>query len=240
MLNQTKEREMENHITNPATRLGAYTAIGGGVCGLLGAALWGASGADLDEALASGDIANYLTVAGEKTPLIVTGLTVWIVMALLFGAAATVMTALCAQRPALAQIARYSYWTGVPLAIASFVAWLAIVVQVAPDTSPTAVLMTEVVGWFASRADWLATILLIGTGPTLISLAGRGEWVPTWLERWGMVTIVTSILTVVAMFTGSGLSTYGFLLVPIGVGWMIAAGIVLLRRIGAAQPRVAA
>ena len=39
------------------------------------------------------------------------------------------------------------------------------------------------------------------------------------------------LLNLIAMLTGgSGLLTYGFAIIPVGVGWMIAAGIVLLRR----------
>ncbi|MCH8954784.1 hypothetical protein IIA28_05610 [candidate division KSB1 bacterium] len=44
-----------------------------------------------------------------------------------------------------------------------------------------------------------------------------------------------SALKKVLLTGGSGLSTYGFLIVPAGVGWMLAAGIVLLRRIGTTQ-----
>lgn len=218
------------------TRLGAYTAIGGSVCAITGAALGIASGADLDQALAGGDIANYLIIAGGNTHLLVANLTIWIVMVFLLGIAATAMTALSERRPIASQVARYCYWTGAPLVTAAYVAWLAIVVEVAPDTSQAAVVMAGVVGWFASRADWVATILIIGIGPTFISLAGRGEWVPVWLARWSYVTAFTGLLNALAMLTGgSGLTTYGFLIIPAGVGWMIAAGIMLFRRIGKTQ-----
>lgn len=218
------------------THLGAYTAIGGSVCAITGAALGIASGADLDQTLAGGDMANYLAIAGENTLLLVANLTIWIVMVFLLGIAATAMTILSERRPIVSQVARYCYWAGAPLVIAAYVAWLAIVVQVAPDTSAASVKVAEVVGWFASRADWIATILIIGIGPTFISLAGRGDWVPTWLARWSYVTAFAGLLNAVAMLTGgSGLTTYGFLIIPAGVGWMIAAGIVLFRRIGVAQ-----
>lgn len=227
---------MDTKNIDTTTRLGAYTAIGGSVCALTGTAFWAAAGADIDVALAGGDIANYLTTAGENTFLLVANLTMWILMVFLLGIAATAMTSLSEQRPTLARVALYCYWTGVPLVIGAYVAWLAIVVQIAPDTSPAAVLVTAVVGWFASRADWVATILIVGIGPTLISLAGRDDWVPVWLLRWSFVTAVAAVLNAVAMLTGgSGLSTYGFLVVPIGVGWMIAAGIVLFRRAGATK-----
>lgn len=224
--------------TNNSTtiRIGAYTAITGAVTMLIGAALWGASGADLDQALANGELSNYLTAAGEARQLLVANLTLWIMGVFILGIAGTAMANLCVRRQAIAQVAKFNFATSVPLVIAAYVAWLAVVVQIAPQTTPSAVLLAEVVGWFASRADWVATILIIGIGPTLISLAGRGDWVPTWLARWSIVTAIAGLLTAVAMLTGgSGLSTYGFLIIPAGVGWMLAAGIVLLRRIGTTQ-----
>jgi hypothetical protein len=139
------------------------------------------------------------------------------------------MANLCVEQRAMAQIAAFSYATGVSLAITAFVAWLALVVQVAPETD----LVTEVIDWFASRADWTATILIIGTGPVLLARAGRGEWVPTWLAHWSILAAITGLLTAVAMLTGgAGLLSYGFLIVPVGIGWMIAAGVVLLRHGG--------
>jgi len=224
---------MDDKHLDTTARLAAYTALTGSACAILGAALWGASGADLDLALATDDIANFLTAAGRTTGLLVANLTLWIFMAFFIGVAGTAMATLAEHRPVTAEIARYCYWTGVPLVFAAYVAWLSIVVQVAPDTSAVAVQITEVVGWFASRADWIATILLVGIGPTLLAVAGREDWVPTWLYRWSFLTAFAALLTAVAMLTGGGgLSTYGFVIVPIGVGWMIGAGIVLLRRHG--------
>ncbi len=222
---------MNNKNINFTTRLGAYSAIGGSLIMIVGAALGIASGADLDLALASGDTASYLTTAGAASQMVTANLIVWIIGVIIFGVAGTALAALCEQRQMMAQIARYSYWISVPLVIAAYVAWLTIVVQIAPDNSPTAVLLTEVVGWFASRADWIATILILSCGPALISLAGRDEWVPTWLVRWGYVAIIAGLLNAIAMLTGgSGLLTYGLLILPVGLGWTIAAGIVVLQR----------
>lgn len=224
---------MDAQNTTFATRLGAYTAIAGSACAILGAALGIVSGADMDASLASNDMATYLTTAGETSRLLVANLTLWIVMVLLMGIAATAMTALCEKRPMMAQVARFCYWAGAPLVLGAYVAWLAVVVQVAPDTSPAAIALAKAMGWFASRADWVATILIIGIGPTFISLAGRDAWVPRWLLRWSFATAVAGLLNAVAMFTGgSGLGSYGFLIIPVGVGWMVAAGIVLLRGVG--------
>lgn len=226
--------EVEAQNIETMTRLGAYTCLAGSISFIIGAALWGASGADIDQSLASGEMGNYLVIAGDVRPLLVANLCFWIFGALLLGVAGTVLATLCVQRRPVAQIALLCYRTGVPLVISAYVAWLALVVQVAPDTSPAAILLAETIGWFASYADWLSTILIVGFGPALISLAGRGDWMPTWLARWGIATAVAGLLTTVAMFTNA-LTSYGFLIIPVGLGWMISAGIVLLRRIGVSR-----
>jgi hypothetical protein len=218
--------------TNQATRLGAYTALGGSLCALIGVGFWVASGTDIDASLTDNDMSGYLVAAGENVSLLTTNLTFWIIMVFLMGIAATAMISLCERQKLTAQIAAYCYSLGIPLVISSYVAWLAIVVQLSSNTLPEAITVAEVVGWYASRADWIATILVLGIGPTLISIAGHRDWVPNWLYRWGFLTAMGGILNAVALLTGgSGLATYGFLIIPIGVGWMIAAGFVLLRRI---------
>lgn len=217
--------------SSAATRFAGYTALAGSACALSGAALNVASGADLDAFLASNDMAGYIEAARASSTMLTTNLTLWIVMALLMGASATIMTALSPSRPLRALIARYSVWVGFALVLAAYSAWLALVVKVVPSDHDAAVLVAETVGWFASRADWIATILVIGIGPTLLSAAGREDWVPGWLMRWGWVSAVAALLNALAMLTGgAGLTTWGFAIIPVGVGWMIAAGVVLLRR----------
>lgn len=229
--NKGTMNEVTRQADPSAFRLGGFAAIGGSVTMIIGAAILLASGADLDIALATDDMAGYLSAAGAVQSLLVANLTIWIVGTLIFGIAGTAMSGVCVRRQTVAQVARYCYWAGVPLVVAAYVAWLALVVQIAPDSSETAVLMAEVIGWFASRADWVATILILGTGPALISLAARGEWAPKWLVGWGGIAAFTGLLTAVAMLTGgSGLSTYGLLILPVGLSWTIAAGIVLLRQ----------
>ncbi|MDX1440481.1 MAG: hypothetical protein R3284_11320 [Rubricoccaceae bacterium] len=212
------------------SRFASITALAGSACAITGAALWMASGTDIDVALARDDMAGYLAEAGANSGLLVANLTIWIVMAVLMAAAATAMTMLDGKDRLTSRLARFCYWAGAPLVITSYVAWLAIVVKIAPDTSPASVALAETVGWFASRADWVATILYLSLGPTFLSMGGCGSWVPTWLWRWSNVALFAGLLNAIAMLTGgSGLSTYGFVIIPVGVGWMIAAGIVLLR-----------
>jgi hypothetical protein len=106
---------------------------------------------------------------------------------------------------------------------------LAVVVQIAPDTSVTSVAIANVVGWIGIRADDLATALIIGFPPLLLALAARDEWMPTWLAWWGYLAGAVGLWSLVVIYIPP-LTAMGFLIVPVGVGWMIAVGVVLLRR----------
>jgi hypothetical protein len=127
-------------------------------------------------------------------------------------------------------MARVCYQTAVPLVIVSYIAMLALVVQLAGDVSGTAVAIAEVVGWIGARGDDLATALILGAGPLLISLAGHGEWLPTWLLRWGYATGLAGLLSLFFLFL-PGMTSYSFIILPVGMGWMIATGVVLLRQV---------
>lgn len=211
------------------TRLGGLTALGGAIIMLIGAVLQFSSGTDLWAALAGGDMAGYLAgVNGVKAQL-VANLTFWIVGVLLLGTAVNYLVNLCTQRQPLAQVARVCTGTGVPLAIISFIAMLALVVQIAPDTSATSVAIANMVGWIGARADDLATALIIGLPPLFLSIAARDEWMPTWLVWWGYLAGVVGLLSLVVLYMPA-LAGLGLLIIPFGMGWMIAVGILLLRR----------
>ncbi|MDF9799385.1 hypothetical protein OKW21_004648 [Catalinimonas alkaloidigena] len=224
----TGQMEKQNILT--ATKIGAYTTLIGSLCMLCGAALWGSSGADLDAALDTAELENYLTTAHEKSTLLIANLSVWICGVMLLGVGATMMLSISTKRLIIAKIAQYNYWIAIPIVVVSYVAWLAVVVRLAPNNSPSVAAIAEAVGWFATRADWIATILILGTGPLLISFAGKDDWVPKWLLIWSIICLFTGILNALAMYAG-GLTTYGFLIIPVGMSWMIASSIVLFRRL---------
>jgi hypothetical protein len=211
------------------TRLAGYAALCGAITMLVGAALWGASGTDLWAALDKRDMAGYLIASAEMKSLIVANLSVWIIGVLILGVAGAMMTEISSKEKGSVLVARVCFGTAVPLAIISFIAMLAVVVQVAPDTSASALSVASVVGWIGARADDLATALIVGAVPFFVSRAGRGEWVPGWLARWGYAAGVVGVLSLVVLYL-PGLSALGFLIVPVGIGWMLAAGVVLLRR----------
>ena len=229
---QTKGRQAlamdVNHIATNR-QLAAYTALAGAAAFIIGAILWASVGADLDLSVTNGEMVAYLTTAAANQSVLVANLSFWIVGALILGVAGTTMANFSKKR-VWAQAALVCYRTAVPLVIVSYVAMLSVVVQIAPDTSATAVSLAEVVGWIGSRADWLATILMIGVGPLFLSLAGQGDWAPKWLVRLGYGTGVCGLLTAVAMYTNA-LGTYGFVIIPVGLIWMIAAGVVLRRNV---------
>ena len=107
------------------SRFASITALAGSACAITGAALWMASGTDIDVALARISEMADLLGQGTNSGLLVANLTIWIVMAVLMAAAATAMTMLDGKDRLTSRLARFCYWAGAPLVITSYVAWLA-------------------------------------------------------------------------------------------------------------------
>jgi hypothetical protein len=195
---------------------------------LLGAGIWASTGTDLDRALVTGTMADYLGAAARHRTALIANLSLWIAGALGLGAAGAAMAALTAD-PTRRHFVTLAYGTGVPLAISAFMAWLAVIVQGPPDPGPTELAVANVVGWYAYRADAVATALLIGAGPAAVSLAGRDSWVPAWLFGWGLLAALAGVLSFVPYFAPAVPLGVAFVIVPIGIGWTLAASFVLLR-----------
>lgn len=226
------ERDVSKSTTASATgttRLAAVLLFAAAGLMAAGGIIKRVTDADLDAALMDGTLGDYLNVVADHEAAVTINLSAWIIGVLLWGAAAVVVTTLSDRREVAARIALACYWTGVPLAVASFVAWLSLVTQIGPDANAQQLDIAAVVGWFASRADWIATAIIAGLGSMLLSVAGRDLWAPRWLLWWGALAGLAGAVTVVAIITG-GLTTYGQVIIPVGVGWNVAAGVVLLRR----------
>lgn len=221
---------MNSNFEKQATRIAAITTLAGSVCMLVGAAILAASGTDLDKSLAANDIVGYLTLAKTSKIMLISNLSIWILGVILLGVAASMMAYLSRENKVLSLIARYNYWVGTPIVVISYMAWLAVVVRLTNYEPSSVSLIAEVVGWFGVRADWVATVLVLGTGPLLLSLAGKNSWVPKWLAVWSFLCLVTGGLNIIAMFLG-GLTTYGFLIIPVGMGWMVASSVVLFKKL---------
>lgn len=220
---------MDSKFAVDTLKISAYTSFSGAVIMVIGAILWGTSGTDLWVTLDTGDMAGYLVAAGAVKGQLVANLTFWIAGVLVLGVAGAAMSHLCVQRRALGQIALMCIRTGVPLVIVSYIAMLSLVVQIAPDTSATSVAIANVVGWIGARADDLATALILGAMPFFLALAGRDEWMPTWLVWWGYLNGIVGLFSIVVLYI-LPLRGFGFIIIPMGVAWLIAVGIVLLRR----------
>ncbi len=219
---------MENHNFKTTAKIAAITVLIGSIFMIGGAALMGISGADLDKALDENDLANYLAAAKEGRVLLILNLTLWICGVILIGLAGTLMANLSDTRKVISKIIIYNYSIAIPIVVIAYSAWFAIVVRLSAHDPQDSAVLAEVVGWFASRADWIATILVLGTGPVLITLSGRDNWVPKWLHIWSFICLFTGVLNLTGMFAG-GLTTYGFLIIPVGMGWMFASSAVLFK-----------
>lgn len=209
-------------------RSAGITALAGAATMIAGAILWASTGTDIDAALAAGNVAAYLADAAANSTVIVANSSIWIVGALLLGAADVQMAAVSRVRTSASRLAHYAAVAGASIAVVAFVVWLALVTQLAPGADQVSEPLAATIAWIASRADWIATVLLVAIAPAAIAVGAADDWMPTWLSRWPGLALVAGLIAVVAMFIG-GLSTYGFLIVPVGLGWIIAAGVHLLR-----------
>lgn len=199
-----------------------YLSIAGAVSMLIGAAFWTASGTDLWQALADNQMETYLSQLPSVRQLLVINTFFWVLGVLLLATAGKLMGGFCISNPALARMGMEVMSTAAPLAIVSFIAMLSLAVL-----SPSADLAT-ITGWIGARLDDLATNLIIGFGPLCLAIAGKGDWVPGWLVLWGYLAGLTGFLGVIGMLTGA--VALGFIIIPFGIGWMIAAGVVLVKR----------
>ena len=226
----SNNQEVRKTTLAPAeTRMAGLASLIGAIVMIIGAVLLFSTGTDLWAAVDGGDMAGYLTAAGAVKGQLVANLTFWIVGVLILGMAWNALIKLDNQRTVPAQIAGVCAAVGVPLAVVSMLVMMALVVQIAPDTSEISVAMANVAGWIGIRADDLATALIIGLAPFFLSLAARGGWMPSWLAVWGYLAGIVGLLSTVVYLIPS-LAGMGLLIVPVGMGWMIAAGIVLLRQ----------
>jgi len=188
----------------------------------IGAALWGASGTDLWETLASHQMESYLKQLEPVKHILVTNTVFWTLGVLLLGAGGRLMSGFCSSKQGLVQLALVCINSAVPIAIVAFLTMLSLAIhQPGDDTA-------YVIGWIGTRLDDLATMLIIGIFPLLLSFAGRHDWVPRWLLIWGGLAGVTGLLSIISMLTG--IVALGFIIIPVGLGWMIAAGVMLINK----------
>lgn len=202
--------------------LAGGVSIAGAVSMLIGAAFWGASGTDLWQALATSQMESYMSKLPEASQLLVVNTSFWVLGVLFLATAGTQMAGFCNSNPGLGQMAKVFSGTGASIAIVSFVTMLSLAI-VAPSEE-----IATVIGWIGARLDDIATLLIIGFSPLFLSIAGKDDWVPGWLKIWGYLAGTTGLLVIIALMTG--MIELGFIIIPFGIGWKIAAGVLLIKK----------
>ena len=196
-------------------------SVAGAVSMLIGAAFWGASGTDLWYALARDQMENYLSQLPAAKQILIINTSFWVLGVLLLATAGTLMAEFCNANRGLAQMAKVFSRTGATIAVVSFIIMLSLAIN------NTSVDIATIIGWTGARLDDIATMLIIGFSPLCLSIAGKADWVPGWLSVWGYLAGITGFLSLISLFTG--IVALGFIIIPFGIGWMIAAGVVLIK-----------
>ncbi len=193
--------------------LAAAVVIGGMV-------LYARTGIDLEEAVRAGTMADYLDAASGSAAL-VANYGLWIVTALLVALGSV---ALAVASRTLASIMGAAVTViAAALALPTYLLVMTLVVAAADED---AVELATVLGWLASRADWVTTALLLGLAPAL--LGWSGAWAPGWLRALGIVSAACGA-TAIAVFAVESLAPAGYAVLVTGPVWLVAAGALLLR-----------
>lgn len=206
-----------------ATAIGLLAACGSFA---VGAGIWSTTGVGYDAAVQSGTVADIVAdIVAHRVPLTAT-FSLWLLGSVLFGLTSRFMAA-SGVPTLLRTTASALMGLGAALGLAVFLVFIAVVTAFAAttDVSVTAGLLA-----LASAGDWIVTVLVIGTAPPLFVLAARDEWAPSWLVRAGVAPPLASIATLAALVSGTGLDTFGFALVPVGMSFAILTSVVILRR----------
>jgi hypothetical protein len=210
-------------------RTAGITCIAGATTMLVGTALWVVSGTDLDAALEAGRIGTYLTDAAANKTILTANLGFWILGVILLGIGGNMLSTLGRADSLATVIARFAFTAGPAAAIVFFSIWLGIVLGLAPahaageEVQATALAL----GYGVSIADWIATVVIVSLGPLAVAVAGRGTWVPQWLFRWSQLAGALGVVAMVGLITGA--VAMAFPVIPVGIGFMIASGVSLLR-----------
>ncbi|KAA3639004.1 MAG: hypothetical protein DWP92_05305 [Armatimonadetes bacterium] len=205
-------------------RAAGVVALVGAIVMVVGAGLYASSGADAWAAVSSGDTQKFLNDAAASATTFYAGLSAWITGAILMAVGGGLVAGVGSGFGAPA--ARTTLAIGAAVAVPAFVV-LATVVRLAASGS-TSLDLADSLAFLGTTLDDVATIIIIGVSPVLIGLSGHGRWMPRWLYFWALACGVAGVIATVAVFLGMS-STLGMILVPVGIGWMFATGVVAIR-----------
>ncbi|HUG85816.1 MAG TPA: hypothetical protein VMM13_14730 [Euzebya sp.] len=208
-------------------RAGAGCLLAAVACMLAGAITWATTGVDFDTAVETGTATTLLADVDANRGALQVAFLLWICATPFFAAAGGLLGRAFRDRPAGVAAGSLMVF-GSAIALLAFVGFETMTTAMAPLHASVSHELATTVGHVTSRLDWIATIAIVGVPPALLSAINRQEW-PRWISAVGFLAPVAALLTVTAMVTGSGLATYGVVLVPVGLLWSAAAGIRMLR-----------
>ncbi len=215
-------------------RTAGWLTILGALTMAVGAGLGTAAGTDIDTAAGAGSAAmlELLSAAEANRTFLVANLSTWIVGVLVLGAGGAALALTIGRGRLVGTLTALGYAGGGVMGTTSFVAMLMLPTVFAGGADSDLMAATAF-ALFGSRLDWIATLLILAVGPVMISRLDGDDWLPGWLHKLSLLAVVAGLLTVVALFTNA-LATYGFLTVPAGMIWHLAAGIYFVkgRRVG--------
>lgn len=224
---RSESRTGSPHRASGGRRASGYTLILGVLTMIAGAIVHFSTGTDLWAALAADSIGDHLAAVAGAEGVHYLGLTLWSVGAILLGLGGAGLAGTGAG--AGADMARASYAIGASLAVASFLL-MASVVRIA-DGGGDAAIAAEGLGFAGAHLDDVATAVIIGLSPVLLALSGTAGALSKWLARLAWGCGAAALVMVAAIFVDAT-ATWGLVIVPIGLGWTLAAGILAVRRGG--------
>lgn len=203
-------------------RGGAALLIGASVWMAIGGITQGLLGIDYWTALEDGTLAEALSSADGRTLFQMTHV-MWAFGMLLFVIAYTLVRRhlqVVADHPLL-DVAFHVVVMGATFNVVSYLAMASVTSTFAGATDITG---AEGLLRMGLRLDDYATLMMLGLGPLLLSISGRGSWAPTWLIPLSALALVANVGLVISAFVGGA----GIVLTPavvIGVIATIAIGV---------------
>jgi len=219
---ETFDEPAERHrVAGVLAIVGAIAmGVGGGVFSSSGADLWGLVDGDVD-------VTSYLNDAAASASTLHAAHAIWIAGVLTLALAGVLLAG--RRTDATSAAARATYTLGAALAIPGFMSMVALT-RLA-ESGSDAPALAETLAFLGARLDDVATTVILGLGTVLLTLANHQTWMPRWLAGFGMVCGAVGLISMISIFFGE-VATIGFLIVPVGIIWTVAAGIVTIRRSG--------
>lgn len=214
-----------DHLREARRHAGMVLVVGVATM-VVGAAIWASTGIDLDVASQTGTTAAIMEDVVANSTALSAVFVVWLSGMVWFAIASRLLGRL-PMRAGVREVATASLTLGATFGGVSYLAFLTVVHGAAPSGGAESMAAWT---WFASNLDWAATILVLAIPvPCLVLFGDVHGWFSPLLRRLSLLPMLAGVGTAVALLTGNGISTFGFLLVPIGMIHMASTGITLWR-----------